>query len=98
MLHLYDKIIFRFNVSNYFGSIPADATGGEEEPVHEDATAVVVGVVGQESVPLVFLFTCTISGTSEGQCSAAINQSPYLPAPYIAWIALQNSQTYVQIS
>lgn len=33
----------------------ADAAGWEDEPVHEDAFAVIVRIVGQQSMPLVFL-------------------------------------------
>ena len=43
---------------------PADAAGGEEEPVHEDAGAVVVGVVGQKAVPLVLLFAGAVSAVA----------------------------------
>ena len=42
---------------------PAGAAGGEEEPVHEDPGAVVVGVIGQEPVPLVLLLTRTVTPT-----------------------------------
>ena len=41
--------------------LPAHTAGGEEEPVHEDSGTVVVGVVGQESVPLVLLLTGAVS-------------------------------------
>ena len=43
---------------------PADTAGGEEEPVHEDPSAVVVRVVGQQPVPLVLLLTGTVSITA----------------------------------
>ena len=46
--------------------LPADAAGGEEEPVHEDAGAVVVGVIGQQPVPLVLLLTGAVPGAAEG--------------------------------
>ena len=46
--------------------LPADAAGGEEEPVHEDAGAVVVGVIGQHAVPLVLLLTGTVSVAPQG--------------------------------
>ena len=42
---------------------PAGATGRKEEPVHEDPGAVVVGVIGQEPVPLVLLLTRTVTPT-----------------------------------
>ena len=42
---------------------PTDATGGEEEPVHEDAGAVVIWVVGQQAVPLVLLLAGTVAVT-----------------------------------
>ena len=45
--------------------LPADAAGGEEEPVHEDAGAVVVGVIGQHAVPLVLLLTRAVPGAPE---------------------------------
>ena len=45
---------------------PAGAAGGEEEPVHEDAGTVVVGVVGQQPVPLVLLLTGAVPGAAEG--------------------------------
>ena len=47
--------------------LPADAAGGEEEPVHEDPGAVVVGVIGQEPVPLVLLLTRTVPRTPQRQ-------------------------------
>ena len=49
---------------------PADTTGGEEEPVHEDPGAVVVGVIGQEPVPLVLLLTRTVPRTPQCQRAA----------------------------
>ena len=42
---------------------PADAAGGEEEPVHEDPGAVVVGVIRHQPVPLVLLLTRTVPPT-----------------------------------
>ena len=44
---------------------PAGAAGGEEEPVHEDAVAVVVGVVGQQAVPLVLLLAGAVAGATQ---------------------------------
>ena len=35
--------------------MPADTAGRVEEPVHEDSRAVVVRVVGKQTVPLVLL-------------------------------------------
>ena len=49
---------------------PADAAGGEEEPVHEDPGAVVVGVIGQEPVPLVLLLARTVPRTPQRQRAA----------------------------
>ena len=49
---------------------PARAARGEEEPVHEDAVAVVVGVVGQEPVPLVLLLALAVAGAAEGGAGA----------------------------
>ena len=46
---------------------PADTAGGEEEPVHEDAAAVVVGIVGQQAVPLVLLLAGTVAVASVGR-------------------------------
>ena len=54
--------------------LPAHAAGGKEEPVHEDAGAVVVGVIGQHAVPLVLLFTGTVPGAAEGQGAATSSQ------------------------
>ena len=45
---------------------PAGAAGGEEEPVHEDAGAVLVGVVGEEAVPLVLLLALAVAGAAQG--------------------------------
>ena len=45
--------------------LPADTAGGEEEPVHEDAGAVIVGVIGQHAVPLVLLLTRAVPGAAE---------------------------------
>ena len=50
---------------------PAGTTGGEEEPVHEDAGTVVVRIVGQQSVPLVLLLTGTVSVTPQSEATAA---------------------------
>ena len=44
---------------------PAGATGWKEEPVHEDPGAVVVGVIGQQPVPLVLLLTRAVPGAAE---------------------------------
>ena len=51
---------------------PADAAGGEEEPVHEDPGAVVVGVIGQEAVPLVALLAGAVSGAARGALLPAV--------------------------
>ena len=45
---------------------PAHAAARVEEPVHEDALAVVVGVVGQQAVPLVLLLARTVTLASQG--------------------------------
>ena len=55
-------------------NLPADTTGGEEEPVHEDPGAVVVRIVGQQSVPLVLLLTGTVSATAWGRLSTVIRR------------------------
>lgn len=44
----------------------AGAARGEEEPVHKDAVAVVFGVEGEETVPLVLLFAPAVSPTALG--------------------------------
>ena len=59
MLHLESEF---YNLIHIWGHVPADAAGGEEEPVHEDPGAVVVGVIGQQPVPLVSLLTGAVSG------------------------------------
>lgn len=48
------------------GGAATDAAGGKQEPVHEDAFAVVVRVVGKKSVPFVFLLAAAIADTSLG--------------------------------
>ena len=50
--------------------LPADAAGGEEEPVHEDAGTVIVGVIGQHAMPLVLLLAGAVSRAAEGQGAA----------------------------
>ena len=57
-MHLDSNVI---TIICYCLELPADTAGGEEEPVHEDSGTVVVGVVGQESVPLVLLLTGAVS-------------------------------------
>lgn len=42
---------------------PADATGREEEPIHEDTGTVVVRVVRQQSVPFVLLLAPAVART-----------------------------------
>ena len=54
---------------------PADAAGGEEEPVHEDPGAVVVGVIGQEAVPLVALLARAVPGAARGALLPADNKA-----------------------
>lgn len=44
----------------------AGAARGEEEPVHKDAVAVVFGVEGEETVPLVLLLAPAVSPTTLG--------------------------------
>ena len=55
--------------------LPADTAGGEEEPVHEDAGAVIVGVIGQHAVPLVLLLTGAVPGAAECQGTARSSDS-----------------------
>ena len=59
LLHLNSNVIII--IICYWIVLPADAAGGEEEPVHEDAGAVIVGVIGEQPVPLVALLARTIS-------------------------------------
>ena len=70
MLHLRKKLSigsqWLFPSLFFHLALPADAAGGEEEPVHEDAGAVVVGVIGQQPVPLVLLLTGAVPGAAEG--------------------------------
>ena len=46
-------------------NLPAGAAGGEEEPVHEDPGTVIIRIIRQQSVPLVLLFTGTVTVTPE---------------------------------
>ena len=46
---------------------PADTARWEEEPVHEDTAAVVVGIVGQETVPLILLLAGTVAVATVGR-------------------------------
>ena len=41
--------------------LPASTARRKEEPVHEDARAVIVRIIGQQSVPLVLLLTGTVA-------------------------------------
>ena len=43
------------------GIASANATGGEQEPVDEDALALVLQVVRQQAVPLVLLFAAAVA-------------------------------------
>ena len=49
-----------------FQPLPASTARRKEEPVHEDARAVIVRIIGQQSVPLVLLLTGTVSVTAQG--------------------------------
>ena len=57
--------------SSDLAELPADTAGGEEEPVHEDPGAVVVGVEGEEPVPLVLLLAGTVSVTPSSRLAPA---------------------------
>ena len=46
---------------------PADATGGEKKPIHEDTSAVVAWVIRQEPVPLVLLLAGTVPVAPQGR-------------------------------
>jgi hypothetical protein len=41
-----------------------NTAAGEQEPVHEDSLAIVVGIVSEETMPLVFLFTAALTSTT----------------------------------
>ena len=69
MLHLESEF---YNLIHLWGHVPADAAGGEEEPVHEDPGAVVVGVIGQEAVPLVALLAGAVAGAARGALLPAV--------------------------
>lgn len=43
-----------------------DAAGWKEEPVHEDAFAIVVRIVSQESMPFVFLLAAAVAVATAG--------------------------------
>ena len=60
-MHLNSNVI---TIICYCLELPADAAGGEEEPVHEDTSAVIVGVIGQQPVPLVSLLTGAVPGAA----------------------------------
>ena len=46
--------------------LPASTTRREEEPVHEYTRAVIVRIIGQQSVPFVLLLTTTVTGKPPG--------------------------------
>lgn len=48
-------------VSNWLAS--AYTARREEEPVHEDTFAIVIRIVGEQSVPFIFLLAATVTGT-----------------------------------
>lgn len=48
-------------VSNWLAS--AHTARREEEPVHEDTFAIVIRIVGEQSVPFIFLLAATVTGT-----------------------------------
>lgn len=45
---------------------PADAARWEKEPVHEDASTVIVWVISQKSMPFVLLLTGAVPVASQG--------------------------------
>ena len=46
--------------------LPASTARREEEPVHEDTRAVIVRIIGQQSVPFILLLTSTVTVTTPG--------------------------------
>jgi len=59
-------------VYEWISLTPAGTTGWEEEPVHEDAAArPVVGVVGQQAVPLVLLLAPALAVATRGLGTSA---------------------------
>ena len=63
--------MFRLSREKRIFEAATRATRGEEEPVHEYAVAVVVGVVGEESMPLVLLLAAAIAGATKRPRRAA---------------------------
>lgn len=61
---LYRPSTFSFSSTSASGIAPADAARGEQEPIHEDALAVIIRIVGQQPVPFVLLFTATIASAA----------------------------------
>ena len=57
--------------------LPADTAGREEEPVHEDTRAVIVRIIGQQSVPFVLLLTDTVATAPWGGGFAERNSRNY---------------------
>ena len=47
-------------------SLPINTARREEEPVHEDTRAVIVRIIGKQSVPFVLLLTTTVAVTPQG--------------------------------
>ena len=52
--------------SNAKDLLPASTARREEEPVHEDTRAVIVRIIGQQSVPFILLLTGTVTVTPQG--------------------------------
>jgi len=61
-----------WNIKKQFVTVPADAAGWIEEPVHEYTGTLVVGIVRQKPVPLELLFAGTV--TSAPGCGAHAEQ------------------------
>ena len=58
---------------------PASTARREEEPVHEDTRAVIVRIIGQQSVPFILLLTGTVTVTPQGGGFAANRADCYQP-------------------
>ena len=62
-----DTCRFRAQFVHYLRRVaPTHAARREQEPVHEDTLAVVVGVVGEQPVPLVLLLAATVAHAAGG--------------------------------
>lgn len=60
-------------IENLLWITTANTARWKQEPIHKNTLAIIVWIIGEQSMPFIFLFTATITATTTGLHFAILN-------------------------